>query len=172
MKKILLTTLFTILSFLLLPTFALAELKIAVVDLQKALASSEAGKKAQAKYKKEVLSEQSSISAKKKDLDEKKANLKKLKDSLNKKAVQKKSAEIAKIEKDLQKSYRESQQNLRKKNATVVTDLITKMKKVIDKIGEEEKLSLILEKGSQTLLFSAGVEDITDKVVSKFNSGK
>ena len=167
MKKILLIALIT-----LLPTLALAELKVAVVDLQKALATSKAGKKAQADYQKEVEKAQSSINTKKKDFEEKRASLKKLKDSLNKKAIQKKTSEIAKIEKELQKSYRDSQQNLRKKNATVVSELIKKMRVVIDKIGAEEKLSLILEKGSQALLYSAGAEDITDKVVSKFDSGK
>ena len=167
MKKILLITL-----LLSLPTIAQAELKIAVVDLQKALATSNAGKKAQADYKKEVEQAQKSINTKKKDFEEKRASLKKLKDSLNKKAIQKKTNEITKIEKELQKSYRESQQNLRKKNATVVSDLIKKMRVVIEKIGSEEKFSLILEKGSQALLYSAGTEDVTDKVVSRFNSGK
>lgn len=158
-----------ILSLVFLPLNALAEFKIAVVDLQQALAESSAGKKAQEEYQKDVSDAQNKIDSKKKEFERKRELLKSQKESLNEKALVAKGEELLSAERDLQRSFRDSQEMLRRKNATIVGQLMKQIKVVIDNIGKEQELSLILEKGSQALLFSEGAKDITEEVVKKFN---
>lgn len=150
--------------------FAESDLRLAVVDLQQALAESNAGKKAQEEYKRDVLEAQKNIDVKKKEFEKKREDLKSQKDSLNEKALLAKSEELMSVERDLQRSFKDSQDMLQRKNATIVNELVKNIREVIDSIGKEQKLSLILEKGSQALLFSAGAKDITSEVVEKFNA--
>jgi outer membrane protein len=76
------TTLFALViaSGMLAPTLALADTKVAYVDLQRALEETEDGKKAKAKLK-------SDFDRKQKELDDKQEELKKMKDALDKKAT-------------------------------------------------------------------------------------
>ena len=152
--------------------FADNDLRLAVVDLQQALAESTAGKKAQEEYQHDVLEAQKNIDLKKKEFEKKREALKSQKDSLNEKALLSKSEELMTVERDLQRAFKDSQEMLQRKNATIVNELVKNIREVIEGIGKEQKLSLILEKGSQALLFSEGAKDITTEVVERFNARK
>lgn len=164
------TVIKTLIAIVFIPSLAFAELKLAVVDLQQALAESKAGQKAQEEYKKEVTDAQKRIDDKKKEFERKRDSLKNQKDSLNEKALISKEEELLSAEKDLQRSFHDSQEMLRRKNATIVGKLVGQIREVISEIGKEQGLTVILEKGSQALLFSDGAKDITEEVVKKFNS--
>src|SRR5579862_603198 len=85
------------------PTFALADTKVAYVDLQRALEETEDGKKAKAKLK-------SDFDRKQKELDDKQEELKKMKDALDKKAALMKPEALQKEQADFQNRFVELQQ--------------------------------------------------------------
>lgn len=155
------------------PASADSSVKIAYVDLQKALSESEAGKTAEDKFQEEVKKARAGIDAKKKDYDALQESVKKQKDSLSAKALSEKEEKLTAMEKDLKRAIQDGEDSLRRKNAQLVGDLVKKLRAIVDQIGKDDGYTLIMEKGAQSpVLFADKEIDITDKVVKKFNSEK
>lgn len=150
--------------------FADSSLKVAYVDIQKALEMTKAGQKVQKEFKSEVDSEQKSIDKKKAEYENLKESLDKQKSSLNESALREKEENLMGLEKELKRSFQDSQDKLRRKNATLVGELVKKMRELIEKMGKEEGYSMILEKNGQGLIFADPSLDITESVVKKFDA--
>jgi outer membrane protein len=168
MKKIALIALSLI---FLLPSLALSEsaFRVAYVDMQKALESSNAGKLAQKSYEKEVKGAQQEIDKMKKEFERKRESFEKQKGSLNEVAFAEKKEELLSIERDVKRSFQDSQAKLRRKNASIVSELIKELKKTVSDIGSDKDYTVILEKGSQAVLYADNSIDITDEVIDRFN---
>lgn len=149
---------------------AAPELKVGYVDMQKALASTDAGKEAQKKYEAEVKKLQAKLDDKKGDFEKLQGSYQKQKDSLSEKARAEKEEELMSHEKELKRTFQDSQEMLRRKNAQLVGELLEKMRKVVDTFGKAEGYTLILERGGQGLLFADSSIDVTDSIVKRFNS--
>lgn len=161
-----------LLSFALICSNASAEnsLKVAYVDIQKALELTKSGQKVQKEFKAEVDSEQKAIDKKKVEYEGIKESLDKQRGSLNENAVREKEESLLSLEKELKRSFQDSQEKLRRKNATLVGELVKKMRELIETLGKEEGYNLILEKNSQGLIFADPAMDITETVVKKFDA--
>lgn len=156
----------------LLPQAANAEFKVAFVDMQRALQSSEAGRDAQKQYETEVKKSQGKIDEKKSEFERLQKNYTKQKESLSDKAKQDKEEELMGVEKELKRSFQDTQDTLRRRNAQIVGELVEQLRKVVDQLGQEEGYTLILEKGGPALLYADTKIDITDEVIRKFNEMK
>lgn len=156
---------------LLTPHAALAadNLRVGIVDLKKALESSQAGKEAQKKYEVEVKKAQVKLDDKKGEFEKLQASFSKQKDSLNEKARTEKQEQLLTLEKDLKRSFADSQDQLRRKNAQLVGELVEKLRKVVDEFGKKQGYTVILEKGGQSVLFADSSVDITEDVVERFD---
>lgn len=150
---------------------AATDMKVGYVDIQKALASSEAGKDAQKRYDAEVKKLQTKLDDKKNDFERLRQAYQKQKDSLNEKARGEKEEELLSREKELKRAFQDSQESLRRKNAQLVGELVEKLRKVVDDYGRDQGFTLILEKGGQTVLFADAKIDVTDDIVKKFDQG-
>ncbi|MFN8392247.1 MAG: OmpH family outer membrane protein [Bdellovibrionota bacterium] len=148
---------------------AAPDVRVGYVDIQRALASSVAGKSAQKKYEDEVKRLQASLDGKKGEFEKLKSSYVKQKDSLNDKARADKEEELRSREKDLQRAFQDSQETLRRKNTQLVGELVEKMKKVVDEYGKQQGFTVILEKGAQSVLYADSKIDITDSIVEKFD---
>ena len=144
--------------------------KIVYVDIQKALELTKSGQKVQKEFKTEVDSEQKNIDKKKTEYEALKESIEKQKSSLNENAVREKEDSLISMEKELKRSFQDSQEKLRRKNATLVGDLIKKMRELIEKMGKEEGYQMVLERNAQGIVFADSSLDITDAVVKKFDS--
>ena len=149
-----------------------ATLKIAYVDLQKALQSVDAGKNAKASLEKEV-------TAKRAELEKMQAALQKEAEQFEKKAAimndstkAAKQAELQKKFADFQKNAAESQMELQKKERDLTKPLIDELRAIIEGIGKEKGFQLIVEKNEGAVLYAEAGADLTDQVVEKFNSKK
>lgn len=147
-----------------------ADFKIGIVDMQKALAESQIGKQAQKRYAGEVERAQSKLNEKKDEYKKLQTSLEKQKDSLNDKAKAEKAEELMSIEKDLRRSYQDSQEQLRRKNDQIVGELVVKLRKIVDEYGRSEGYTFILERGAQSVLYADSSNDITDEVVKRFDA--
>jgi outer membrane protein len=145
------------------------ELKVAFVDLQKALAMSKAGKAAQTSYQREVKKAQSGIDKKKGEFEKRKESFQKQRDNLNERALVEKEEELLQLKKDIERDFKDSQQKLQRKNAVMVGDLIKKIREAVASVGKEKSLTVIFEKSSQTVLYADTSIDITDEVVARFD---
>lgn len=163
-----------IISLLAVPAYA-KEMKIGIIDMQKALNESGEGKIVLEKMKEKLLKEQD-ILAKKKD------ELKKMEDELQSQGFMMDEAKRNKKDQTLRKltrefeRYREDKQaefmaEQRDATARIYKDILT----VLNKYAKEKSFTLILEKGQQTpgvpgsLIFHDNSLDITNEIISIYN---
>ena len=146
---------------------AQAEFKVGVVDMQKAIQASSAGKKA----KKEV---EGDFEKKKKDLKKKEDDLKKKVEEFEKKKAVLSDKVREEQQMDLQKEmmqFREelgkSQMTIQQKERELTKPILEKLQKVITEIAKEKDFSVVLEKAEQSVMFAKSELDITDEVIKR-----
>jgi outer membrane protein len=149
-----------------------AELKVAYVDIQKAVNESNAGKEAKKVITKEVEKFQRLIADKQRELQT-------LKESLEKQAPMLTSDARATREKDYQNKLREfqrwgedTQNEINQKRAEMERNISMGFQKVIQKVGADEGYTLILEKNENIVLYVSKALDITDRVIKAYDAQK
>ena len=168
MKKILVPIAMTALA---LPVFAQtsAPMRLAVIDVQRVLSTSVAGKAAQEKLKK--LQDQKMAQAQKLQ-DEAKAldteiNTKKL--SLSEDKLADLQKQLADKQVALQRFGQDADKELGEARDKELLALENKIKPVIDQIGKEMGLAVIFNKFESGLVYASDAIDITDTVIKRFN---
>lgn len=148
---------------------AVAEVKIGLVDMQKAIQESAEGKKA----KKEL---ENDFNKKKKDLEKMEADLKKKKEDFDKKALVLSDDVKARKQQELQGDfgkYQESvgknQMEIQKHERELTAPIINKIRKIVDGIAKKENYTVVLEKSDQLVLFSTKEIDLTDRVIREID---
>lgn len=148
-----------------------AEMKVGIVDMQKAIQSTAAGKKAKTELETE-------FNKKKKDLEKREADLKKMGDDLEAKkavlseeALQKKQAEMQEEVMKYREMAGKSQMDIQKKQDELTKPILEKMRKSIEKVAKEKGYSLVLE-NSPMVLFATKDHDLTDEVIADFEKAK
>lgn len=148
-----------------------AESKIAVVDMQKAVQATAAGKKAKSELEGE-------FEKRKKELQKKEADLKKMGEDLEKKKSVLSEEALAKKQGEFQEEmlkYRDqvgkSQMEIQKKDRDLTQPILEKMRKVIEKVAKDKGYTLVLE-NSAMILYSGKDNDLTDEVIKAFEKEK
>jgi outer membrane protein len=159
------------LSVLMMAAAAKAESKIGFVDMQKAIQSSSAGKKAKTELEAE-------FNKKKKELEKKEADLKKMGEDLEKKksvlseeALGKKQAEFQEEMLKYRDVVGKSQMEIQKKERELTAPILEKMKKVIAKLAKDKGYSMVLE-NNQGVLFATPDSDLTEDVIKAYEKDK
>ena len=159
---------------LLLPSLArpagLEGLKIGVVDLNEALNRSAAGKSSR-----NILL--ASKSQKEDELKAKEAELKQRRDDLKNNimltddARRRKEKELREQQRALRREVQQAQKELQIRERKLTDAIFIELKTVIDEIAREEHFDLILEENAVRVILypSAKFDDITDKVIERYN---
>ncbi len=149
-------------------TPSLAEGKVAVVDLQRALNEVEEGASAKAALKKE-------FDAKQKQLDQRQTELKGMKDELDAQVTmmtpEKKQEKVADLQKKLlevQQLYYTLQQDLSKREQEATAKIFEKMGVILRSMGEEDGYDAILER-SAAPYFKPSL-DVTNELIRRYNA--
>lgn len=147
-----------------------AEAKMGYVDLQKAIQSTEAGKKGKAALEKE-------LQAKSAEFKKTEESLRKDAEEFEKKAAIMSDAARAKAQGDLQRRFQElqqkaaaSQMELQKKEREMTKPLIDELRAIIEGVGKEKGYEFIVEKNEGAVLYAMPGADLTDEVISRFNA--
>ena len=145
------------------------ELKIGTVDMQKALQSVDAGKKAKAQLEKE-------FNAKKKDLQNEEANLRKITEDFKKQqmvmnddARAKKQGEIQERIMKYQEATQKSQMEIQQKEHELTEPILNKLRGDDHRTGQEQRLFHVLERNENMVLYSPEKDDLTDDVITAYN---
>ncbi|MBF0329549.1 MAG: OmpH family outer membrane protein [Nitrospirae bacterium] len=148
-----------------------ADIKIGVVDVRKALFESEAGKRAAADLDVLVKAKQATIDEKAKAIDKVKADLERKASAMSADARKAQEAEMERLVRDYQRIATDSQADLKKKEAELSDDILKEIFDVINKLAQEDKYSLIVEKLSG-IVYNDKALDITEKVIARYNESK
>ncbi len=147
------------------------EIKIGVVDMQRAIQSVEAGKKAKGQLEKE-------FNARKKELQAEESSIKKMGEEFRKQSLvltddarAKKQAELQERIMKFQELTARSQQEIAQKEQELTQPIVSGIRKVISDLAKQKGYSIILEKNENTVLFSLDKDDLTADVITAFNKG-
>ncbi|MCM0606716.1 MAG: OmpH family outer membrane protein [Xanthomonadaceae bacterium] len=146
-----------------------SEVKFGIVDMQKALQSVDAGKKAKTELEAE-------FNKKKTELQNEEASIKKLHEEfqkqslvMNDQAKAKKQSELQERIMKFQEKTARSQTDIQKKEQELTLPIVTALKKIVHGIATERQMALVLENNENTILFSLDKDDITTEVINQYN---
>ena len=153
------------------PLSALAQSKIGVVDISRALAETEDGRKAKAKLKELFDSRQKSLDKQKNDLMVMKESVEKQASVLSQDVLAKKSQELQKAFASLQTTYMEFQKELAAKEAELTKDILERMERIVRRIGQKEGYALVLDRNEAGVVYVPTSYDLTDILIQEYNAG-
>ncbi len=149
---------------------ARAELRIAVVDMQRALNECDAGKKAKDQVKAKFEKAQDQLKRQREDLD-------RMREDYEKKALVLKEEERRSVEKDLEnrslefkRKYEDFQRDLKRTDAELTSGIVEELYGVVQDYGQQHGFSLVLEASSGALIYSDKSTDITEEIVKIHNT--
>ena len=143
--------------------------RVGVVDVQRAVAQTEDGLRAQATLKKLFESRQQQLDAKQKDLQRQKEEIDKQSRVLSKEALQKRVDEWQKQMIDLQQIFLEYNKELEKKQKELTEPVIEKVMGIIKRIATTENIDIVI--GKNTTAYVRTDLDLTDRAIQAYNSG-
>jgi len=147
-----------------------AELRVAVVDMQKALNECDAGKRAKDQVKAKFEKSQDDLKRQREDLDRRK-------EEYERKATVLKEEERRNMEKDLEarslefkRKFEDFQRDLKRTDAELTSSIVEDLYGVVREYGAKNTYSLVLEASSGALLYGDNALDITDEIVKLYNA--
>lgn len=145
------------------------EMKIGIVDMQKALQTVEAGKKAKSLLEKE-------FNAKKKELQTEQAALAKMDEEFRKQSLVMSDEARTKKQRDLQEramKFQEmtmkSQNEIQQKEQELTQPIIIKLRGIIAELAKQKGYTIVLEKNENTVLYSLEKDELTTEVITVCN---
>jgi len=151
---------------------ASAEVKVAYVDLQRALLEVEDGKKAKTELEKLKADRQ-------KELDAAQTEVRKLKEAFDAQVQfmkpdvkQQKQMELAQKLQGLQQTFAEKQKELVRKEAELTKKIFGRMGKILATVGQKEGYTMIFEKTESSLLWAPKHLDLTNDLIRRYNAGE
>lgn len=169
-RFLILCFLFSALVMLPVSSRAADAVKFGSIDVQKVLNESESGKKAKSDLEALIKAKQSTIDEKGKAIEKLKSDIEKQASVLSAEAKKSKEDELEKSLREYQRMVQDSQAEIKKKEAEFTDTILREIRDLIEKIGEEESYTLIIEKGM--VLYSNKGIDVTDSVLTKFDALK
>jgi len=147
-----------------------ADLRIAVVDMQRALNECDAGKRAKDQVKSKFEKSQEDLKRQREDLDRRK-------EEYERKATVLKEEERRNLEKDLEsrslefkRKFEDFQRDLKRTDAELTSTIVEELYGVVRDYGAKNTYSLVLEASSGALLYGDRALDITDEIVKLYNA--
>jgi outer membrane protein len=148
---------------------ARAEMRVAVVDVQRAVMQTEDGLRAQANLKKLFDSRQQELNRKQVELQKQKDEIEKQAKVLSKDALQKRADEWQKQMVELQSVFVEYNKELEKKQKEITDPIFERVMGIVKRLATTENFDLVIDK--QTVAYVRTDLDLTDKAVQIYNSG-
>jgi outer membrane protein len=149
---------------------AAAELKVGVVDMQRALNECDAGRKAKDQVKAKFERSQEQLKRQREDLDRRR-------EDYDKKALVLKQEERQNLERELEtqglefkRKYEDFQRDLKRTDAELTSGIVEELYEIVRRYGQEHAYSLVLEASSGALLYNDRAVDVTEEIVKLHNS--
>jgi len=145
------------------------DIKIAFVDIRRALNETNEGKKAMGKLQTQKEKMQKQIDSKEKEILKLKETIEKQQNILSKDALQKKAEEYYAAVTELQKMYYEFQQDLGQKEAEATQGILVKMQAIIKAMGQTGGYTMIYDASGGAVVWAPSHLDLTDKLIAEYN---
>jgi len=168
MKKIILT----LIALSLFAGPALAETKIAYVDLQKALNLSKAGVAAKNKIAEQVKKYETEFKIKQEDLQKLKTELEKQAVLLSDSAKAQKERDFQQNVKELQRFQKDVKEVLQQQDADATKQILNELFEILQKLGKDKGYSMVIEKNEGAVIYADESVDLTDELIKAFDAAQ
>jgi outer membrane protein len=148
---------------------ASADMRVAVIDVQRAVLQTEDGLRAQATLKKFFDSRQQELNRKQTELQKQKDEIEKQAKTLPKAALQQRVDDWQKQMAELQQVFAEYNKELDKKQKEMTDPIFEKIMGIVKRLASSENFDLVMDK--QTVAFVRTDLDLTDRCIQIYNSG-
>jgi len=142
-----------------------SNIKIGFVDIQRAVNECQAGKEAKKAIAKELEKYNRQFLEKQKELQAMRESLEKQAPMLNPDVRANKEKELQNKIREFQRWQEDVQNEVNQKTKEMERTISLGLQKVIQKLGEDEGYSLILDKNEMIVLFASKAIDLTDRVI-------
>ena len=149
---------------------ATAGTKLGYVDLNRALNETNEGKAAKARLEADGKAKKQKLEMMQNDLKKMGEDLEKQKLILSADALKEKQGVFQQKLMELQKTSMDYEKQFAEAEAAAIKPISEKLQRVIQQIGQADGYSMIVPR--EMALYSPAGSDLTDKVITAFNSGK
>jgi len=169
MKKLIVS----LIAVLLLATPALAaDVKVACVDLQKALNLSKAGKLAKQEISEKVKKYEAEFKSKQDDVLKLKSELEKQAVLLSDSAKAQKERDYQQNVKELQRFQKDVKDELQQRDADHTKRILNELLEILQKLGKDGGYTMILERNEGAVVYSNPAIDLTDELIKAYDASK
>lgn len=147
-----------------------AEMRIAVVDLQRALNESDAGKRAKESVRGKFEKAQNELKKEREDLDKSREEVEKRAVVLKEDERRSRERELENRTLDFKRKYEDLQRDLKRTDAELTSGIVEELYGIVNDYGRQQGYTLVLE-SSSGLLYADKALDITDAIVKIHNGG-
>jgi outer membrane protein len=144
--------------------------KIAYVDMQRALNESKAGKKALGELQKLMEERKSGLQKQKEALEKKKDELDKQGLLLNEDTRKSREMEIRTLERDYTRTLSDLKEEFGRRESEFTDGIRKDLLKVIEKIGKDGGYTLVLEKQYSAVLYAPTNIDLTEALIKRYDA--
>ena len=145
------------------------DVRLAFVDLRKAMFNCKEGRTAQeqfAKFEEQKLEE---LRPRREELRSLEEEYEKQRFVLSPEALQDRRLDIVKKRRDLERDLREAEDELQIRQVQLLQPIQKRIAEVVKELGEERGYTMIVDKSTQGLLYFEDGLDVTDAVIAELN---
>ena len=150
-----------------MPAWAQEKLKIGVVDIQRVISESQAGKAAKDKFQTQVKKIEADLLREKQTVEKMKSDFEKKSALMNEEDRRNQEKEIQKRERGYVLGMRDSEQELRQREGEMTSEIFKGIVKIVGEMGKGEKFSVIFERSQ--VPYSDDAIDVTKKIIELYN---
>lgn len=154
------------------PADAEALKSVHVVDMQKVINDSIAGKAARNDMEGEIKKKEGALQKMQNDLKSMKEDLDKQSALLSADALKGKQDTFAKKEREFQRAFQDNREDLGKRNNEAIGKIVKEIDAIIKDLAASKGYQLVVEKDTRFVIYADPEFDITDQVIKALDSKK
>ncbi len=146
--------------------------RLAIVDVQRVVNDSIAGKAAKSNLEGQISKAKLKLAGLKSEFEKQKSELEKQSAILSGAALEQRKEALGKKQVEFQRAYQDMQQELAKANDKEIGKVIKQVNEVVQDLADKRGYAFVFEKDRQSVLFASGRIDITEEVISALDKKK
>ncbi len=145
------------------------EYKIGLIDMQRAIQTSDQGKKAKSELEQAFNKKKGELQGEETALKKMQEDFQKQQGALSETAKKKKQADMQARFVKYQELLQKSQAEIQKKEQEMSAPIIVKIRGIVSEVAKKKNYNLVLEKNENVVIFSQDKDDLTDEVIKQLN---
>lgn len=151
-------------------TFAVAQVRIATVNLHQAIMETEDGQRARRRLEGEFQNRQRELDQAQEQLRRMQSELETQRNVLSRQALEQRMEEYQRRVIEVQRQYVEFQQELAEHEANLTRTIVERMQAILREMGQADGYTVILDTSSGSVVFSQSSIDLTATLVQRYNA--